>query len=90
MCGGCAWCLPLEERWQRANRTAERAGERLGLDPQSRAQLLVRLRAAGLIMSEAEQPKSLLGELARAMGLDRESGALEGADVVDAEEVTTG
>ncbi|NNM44589.1 hypothetical protein [Knoellia koreensis] len=90
-CAGCMRCRSLEARWQKADRTAERAGERLGLDPQSRAELLVKLRAAGVIKSEAQQVESLLGAIAQQFGLDQTSGELlveEDADIVDAEEAT--
>jgi hypothetical protein len=68
-CPGCAVCRSLEERWIRMDRTAERAGERLGLDPHSRAELMVKLRSAGLVKSEVEHAKSLLTRMGEALGL---------------------
>lgn len=68
-CAGCAVCRSLEERWMKLDRTAERAGERLGIDPQSRAELLVKLRAAGLEESDVEAAKSMLTKLGEALGI---------------------
>jgi hypothetical protein len=63
------------------DRTAERAGERLGLDPQSRAELLVKLRAAGLVASDVDHAKSMLARLGEALGLEEYDPAADEPEV---------
>lgn len=48
-CAGCTACVSLQERWRVMDRTAERAGETLGLDARSRAEILLRLQAAKVV-----------------------------------------
>lgn len=83
-CRGCKVCVSLEERWHKADRSAERAGERLGLDPQSRAELLVKLRQAGVIESEDEAGRSMLVQLFTTLKLAYDDARESGGDAIDA------
>jgi hypothetical protein len=67
-CPGCKRCLAWEARWLRMDTTAERAAEKLGLDPAARAEMLARLVDVGLWQRE-DDPRSLLRGLAEALGL---------------------
>lgn len=67
-CGGCKRCLAWETRWLRFDQTAERAAEKLGLDPAARADILAKLVDAGLWQRE-DDPRSLLRSLGEALGL---------------------
>ena len=62
VCPGCKKCRGWEERWQKFDRTAERAAAAIGLDPQSRATLLDRMNATGLL-NLAEEASDLLSGL---------------------------
>lgn len=65
-CAGCEQCRSWEVRWQIFDRTAERAGQSIGLDPQSRADLLLKMAGAGLV-DRAENARSVLGTLMKQM-----------------------
>ena len=74
-CPGCDQCRGWEARWRTFDRTAERAGVALGLDPQSRADLLARMTTAGLI-DAADEAASMLTAMAVALQQDRGAEAL--------------
>lgn len=66
VCPGCKQCRGWEERWARFDRSAERAGAAIGLDPESRATLLERMNSAGLL-NLADEASSMLGDLFKHM-----------------------
>lgn len=74
-CPGCEQCRGWETRWRTFDRTAERAGVALGLDPQSRADLLAGMQVSGLI-NAAEDANDLLSSLWTQLQQDRGAEAM--------------
>lgn len=62
-CMHCERCESLDERWQKAETTAGRAAEKLGLDPLSRARLLNLLAETTAAESRHEEAGARLKDL---------------------------